>query len=143
MELCRGIQSHRESVEAMIAGRPQAAEKNNRLQVRQPVDLEKLGLSLVPNVVDATPPFVDVVTAGSPAANAGFFPDDLILFVGDVLVQSIVSLQRECGRVESGGTLRVLVRRGERLEKLELETVIALFVLLAIQKLMVLMELIY
>ena len=118
------VEAIRESVEAMIAGRPQLAEKNNRLRVRQPVDLEKLGLSLVPNVVDATPPFVDVVTTGSPAATAGFSPDDLILFVGDVLVQSIVALQRECERVESGGTLRVLVRRGERLEKLELETVI-------------------
>jgi serine protease Do len=116
------VEAIRESVEAIIAGKPQLPPSDKSLRVRQPVNLEQLGLSLVPDVVDATPPFVDAVAGGSPAAAAGFKPDDLVLFVGDVLVQSITSLQRECGRVESGGTLRVLVRRGEGLEKLELET---------------------
>ena len=116
------VEAIHESVAAMIAGRPQVPPQNRSLSVREPVDLTKLGLSLVPNVVDATPPFIDAVVPGSPAAAAGFVPDDLVLVVGDVLVQSIVDLQRVCSRIEGGGTLRVLVRRGEGLEKLELET---------------------
>lgn len=112
----------RESVEAIIAGRPQVPLEKNRLPIRQPVDLVKLGLGIVPDVVDATPPFVDAVTSGSPAAEAGFVPDDLVLFIGDVLVPSIGALQRTCERIESGGTLRVLVRRGEDLKRLELQT---------------------
>ncbi len=115
----------RESVEAMIAGRPQVPPEKNRLPVRQPIDLRKLGLGIVPDVVDATPPFVDAVASGSPAAEAGFLPDDLVLFIGDVLVPSIGALQRTCERIESGGTLRVLVRRGEDLKKLELQTEIS------------------
>ena len=106
----------------MIAGRPQVPPEKNRLPIRQPVDLQKLGLGIVPDVVDATPPFVDAVASGSPAAEAGFAADDLVLFVGDVLVPSIGALQRTCERIESGGTLRVLVRLGENLKKLELQT---------------------
>ncbi|MBC21287.1 MAG: serine protease [Planctomycetaceae bacterium] len=116
------VEAIRESAEAMIAGRPQVPPEKNRIPVRQPVNLEGLGIGMVPDVVDATPPFVDAVASGSPAAEAGFAPDDLVLFVGDVLVPSIGALQRTCERIESGGTLRVLVRRGEDLKKLELHT---------------------
>lgn len=39
------------------------------------------GIVLVPNVVERTPPYIEEVVAGSPAAKAGLKPDDLIVYV--------------------------------------------------------------
>ena len=36
------------------------------------------GLVLVPNVVERTPPYVEELRPNTPAARAGFLPDDLI-----------------------------------------------------------------
>ncbi len=116
------VEAVRESVAGIIAGRPQIPPKTAPLPVRRPIELSQLGVDLVPDVVDGTPPFVDGVVPGSAAATAGLVPDDLVLFVGDVLVQSITDLERQCQQIESGSTLRILVRRGEAIEKLEIET---------------------
>ena len=116
------VDAVRDSVAGIIAGQPQKPPEPTSIPVRKPVDLPQLGVDLVPHVVDGTPPFVDAVRPGSAAAKAGLRPDDLILFVGDVLVQSINDLDRQCGQIESGNTLLMLVRRGEAIEKIELET---------------------
>jgi len=47
-------------------------------------------------------------------------PDDLILFVNDDLVQSCRLLQGSLARLEAGDTLRLVVRRQNRLETFEL-----------------------
>ena len=47
-----------------------------------PVTFQSLGLLLVPEIVPRTPPFVDRVVVGSPAAKAKIRPDDLLLGVG-------------------------------------------------------------
>ena len=44
---------------------------------------------LVPNAVSATPPYVEEVLPGSPAAKAGLKADDLIVYVDGELVPSI------------------------------------------------------
>ena len=40
-----------------------------------------MGVVLVPDVLERTPPYVDEVRAGSPAEQAGIKADDLIVFV--------------------------------------------------------------
>ena len=47
------------------------------------------GIVLVPNVVERTPPYVDVVEPGSPAQKAGLKPDDLIVYVDGLPVAHI------------------------------------------------------
>jgi hypothetical protein len=47
-------------------------------------------------------------------------PEDLIVFVNDELVQSTRTLKTILGRIESGDSLRLLVRRKEKLVPLEL-----------------------
>ena len=70
------------------------------------VDLAALGIVLVPDVLERTPPFVDAVRAGSPAAQAGIKPDDLVVFVGDNLVHSCKGLRDELARLERDAALR-------------------------------------
>src|SRR5262249_48497731 len=47
------------------------------------------GIVLVPNVVDRTPPFIEDILPGSPAAKAGLRPDDLIVYVDGEQVISV------------------------------------------------------
>lgn len=81
---------------------------------------ELLGLILVPDVLERTPPFIDVVLPDSPAARAGLLPDDLVLFVNDRLVQSCKALRAELERVDRLDIVRLTVIRGQQLIEVEL-----------------------
>lgn len=80
-----------------------------------PHDLEVLGVVLVPDVVERTPPFIDVVLPDSPAAQAGLQPDDLIVFVDGRLVQSCKMLVSEVELIDRADPLRLSVQRGQEL----------------------------
>ena len=73
------------------------------------------GIVTIPDVVARTPAYIDRVLPGSLAEAAGLLPNDLILFVAEDLVQSCQMLRDELGRLESGGQLKVVVRRGDML----------------------------
>ncbi len=75
----------------------------------------RLGVSLVPDVLERTPPFVDEVRAGSPAAAAGLQADDLIVFVGTHLVQSLKALAEELAQLEPDAEIRLVVLRSQDL----------------------------
>ena len=79
-----------------------------------------LGLVMVPDVVYRTPAYVESVIPESPAAKAGIGPEDLIVFVNDELVQSNRALKSILARFEAGDSIRVVVRRNEKLLPLEL-----------------------
>ena len=89
---------------------PRVGRRDPRRQVRRPRrtkqpdeagsgrwTLAMLGIVLVPDVLERTPPYVDDVRAGSPAAAAGVRPDDLILLLGDRLIQSCKALRERAG----------------------------------------------
>src|SRR5262249_23780859 len=72
------------------------------------------GLTLVPNVVERTPPFVESVAAGSPAARAGLKSDDLIVSIDGQQVPSIKAVEAMLLRVRPGNTVRIEVRRSDK-----------------------------
>ena len=72
-----------------------------------------LGVVLVPDLLDKTPPFVESVSAGSPAARAGLMPDDLLVAVNGRAVASRAAVRQALARVPEGDPVRVtVVRRG-------------------------------
>jgi serine protease Do len=75
---------------------------------------------MVPDVLFRTPAYIDSVVARSPASEAGLKPDDLVLFVGNELMQSIRQMKLALGRLQAGDRLRIVVRRGEELLTIEL-----------------------
>lgn len=88
------------------------------------------GLILVPDVVDRTPPFVESVETGSPAAQAGFQPDDLILFMRvrrmeateeeeEQVITSVKTFRTIMNSLPPGTVVRCVVRRGAQLLNLE------------------------
>jgi len=78
------------------------------------------GIVMVPDVLFRTPAYIDSVIAKSPAGEAGLKPDDLVLFVGNELMQSIRQMKLALGRLQAGDRLRIVVRRGEELITIEL-----------------------
>src|SRR5690606_35375758 len=74
-----------------------------------------LGLALVPDVLERTPPFVDQVRQRSPAAAAGLRADDLVIFVNGRLVQSCKELVNELGMIDRIDPVKVTVLRGQDL----------------------------
>jgi len=72
-------------------------------------------------VVDNTPPFIDAVRSGSPAAAAGVRSDDLILFINNVLVQSLHDLKEECRRIARDEQVQLTIRRGDQLKVILLD----------------------
>lgn len=72
-----------------------------------------LGVVLVPDLLDKTPPFVESVHAGSAAARAGLVPDDLLVAVNGRAVASRAAVRQALALVPEGDPVRVtVVRRG-------------------------------
>ena len=115
------ISELQQSVADILAGKQRPRTKPE--EVRRPADpmtLELLGIVLVPDVLPKTPPFVDRVKAGSPAAKAGMRPDDLIVFLNDQPINSAQLLRDEMALVDRIDEVRLVLLRGQELINLSL-----------------------
>jgi serine protease Do len=110
------IDQLKESVEAILAGKaPRVDDGEPEFMPDDPASLAALGLELVPDVLERTPPYVDWVRPDSPAADAGIRPDDLVVYLGESLIPSCKGLQEELARQERDAELRFMVLRGQEL----------------------------
>ena len=91
-------------------------------KVDDPLRLEMLGVYLVPDVLERTPPFVDSVMPNTPAAQAGMMPDDLILFLnGEILIQSCKALREELEYIDRDEMIKLTVIRDQELLTFDLK----------------------
>ena len=87
-----------------------------RPKAEEPLDVARLGIVMVPDVLARTPPFIDEVRRGSVAAEAGIRPDDLVLFVNDErLIQSVKSLKEELSYIDRDDPIKLTIIRGQEL----------------------------
>ncbi len=75
--------------------------------------LELLGLVLVADVVERTPPFVDQVIVNSPADKAGLQPDDLIVDVNGSVVTSSKDLVSRLKSFDRDQAIKMTLQRGD------------------------------
>jgi serine protease Do len=115
------IDSLKGSVEAILAGKFRPAEEESQLAPEDAANLAGLGIVLVPDVLERTPPYVEVVRSGSPAAEAGIHPDDLVLFVGENLVHSCRGFRDELAHLERDEPVKLVLMRGTELVEVELK----------------------
>jgi len=76
---------------------------------------------MVVDVVERTPPFVEEILPGSPAAKAGLRPDDMIVYVNGELVPSVKFFNEIMSKLGPGSRVILDVRRGNRLQTVEIE----------------------
>lgn len=116
------VASLRDSVEQIRAGKLVAkTEEPDKNKPSHAMSLSRLGIVLVPDVVERTPPYVDQVFAGSPAARSGLRPDDLVVLLGNRLIQSCKSLRAELEYVDFEDEVRLTVLRGQQLHEVVLQ----------------------
>jgi S1-C subfamily serine protease len=110
------IDELRRSISEIRAGKF-VAQRGNQMEKKpqRSIDLASLGIVLVPDVLERTPPFVDRVEPGSPAAKAGIRPDDLIVLSGDHLVQSCKILRADLQYIDYEDEVTLTVLRGQDL----------------------------
>lgn len=110
------------SILDILAGktRPRSDDEEAR-KPQFPLTLSLLGLTLVPDVLPKTPPFIDRVESGSPAARSGLRPDDLILFVGKSVAASCKSVADELSFIDRIDPVRLMVQRGQELIEVTLQ----------------------
>lgn len=116
------IDELRPSVEAIRNGKFVAERETgpNRKPPRS-LSLEALGIVLIPDVLERTPPYVEQVRAGSPAEKAGARPDDLIVLLGDRLAQSCKQLRADLEYVDAVDPIKITVLRGGELLEFDLQ----------------------
>lgn len=96
----------------LVAGRPpEMAATVDTL----PFDTRLLGFLLVPDILEKTPPFVEAVIDGTPAAASGLREDDLLVAVGSRSVTSCAAVAEELSRIDEGDPVRVSVIRDGRI----------------------------
>jgi serine protease Do len=83
-------------------------------------DLLQLGVVLVPDLLDRTPPFIESVVPGSAAAEAGLQADDLVIAVGGRTVASRTALQQTVGDLAEGDPVRLSIVRAGAIVECEL-----------------------
>ena len=110
------------SVDAIRQGRfVPDGDDSERDKPERSIRLESLGIVLVPDVLQRTPPYVDNVRPDSPAAAAGVRPDDLILMLDSRLIQSCKSLQSELEFVDFEDPITLTILRGQDVLDVDLQ----------------------
>ncbi len=95
------------------------AEQQDPL-AEDPWTLARLGMTLVPNVLPTTPPFVEIVRPGSPAEKAGLRPDDLIVTVNAGVVSSRQQVEQALLRIDRLDPIQIGVLRDRQFLELQL-----------------------
>ncbi len=110
-----------QSVDDIRAGKliPRTADDDRRRPI-EAHSLSGLGITLVPDVLEKTPPFVDKVRQDSPAAKAGLKVDDLILFVNDHIAASCKLVVDEISYIDRLDDVRLTIQRGQQLLDIEI-----------------------
>jgi serine protease Do len=109
-------------VDEIIAGkfRPMPRDEDMK-KPKEAHTLALLGIHLVPDFLPKTPPFVEGVKPGSPAAKAGVRMDDLILFVGERVVPSCKQLADELKFVDRLDPVKLTIQRGQELVEVSIQ----------------------
>ncbi len=77
----------------------------------RPLDPRRMGIVLVPDLLERTPPYVEWVRADTAAARAGLRPDDLVIAVNGRSVASRAAVEHVLGGLAVGDPVRLTVVR--------------------------------
>ena len=112
----------RQSVDQIRTGKFIARSDDSAQQKpERPLELSMLGIVLLPDVLERTPPYVDHVEPGSAAARVGIKPDDLVLMANDRLIQSCRALCAEFEFIDREDRVKLTVLRGRELLEFTLQ----------------------
>jgi S1-C subfamily serine protease len=110
-----------DSVRDILAGKTLPGPSADEAKPAEPMTLRRLGLTLVPDILPSTPPFVDGTRLGLPAARAGLRPDDLIVLVGERRVQSCQDVVECLSYIDRVKPVKLTILREQELLDVQLQ----------------------
>jgi len=102
------------TVDRILSGNT-SVQASGLKSVAQPHRIDDLGITLIPDVLSKTPPFIDQVREGSIAQRSGMQTNDLILLLNDQRADSRKSLEKMLATINRADSFYVLVQRGQEL----------------------------
>ena len=102
------------SVDRILSGNTSIAATDLKV-VELPHRVGDLGITLIPDVLSKTPPFIDQVRDGSIGQRSGLQTNDLVLLLNDQRVDSRKSLERMLSTINRADSFYLLVQRGQEL----------------------------
>lgn len=102
------------SVDRILAGNTSSSTAELKT-VDQPHRVGDLGITLIPDVLSKTPPFIDQVREGTVAQRSGLQTNDLVLLLNDQRVDSRKSLEKMLASINRADSFHLLVQRGQEL----------------------------
>jgi serine protease Do len=118
------IKNLRASIRSIIDGDQQgrtAATEDLSKGPSEPMTLRLMGASLVPDIAKRTPPYIDRVASGSPAARSGLLADDLIIEVDGVMTPSTDDVKQRLRTIDRDASVSMTVQRGSQFLDLKVE----------------------
>lgn len=108
-----GIRSGRPPEPAAASTAPPPQLSDRQLTAR-------FGITLLPNVVERTPAWIDAVASNSPAAQAGLRRGDLIVLLDDDVIASVTDVQQQLAARRPGQRVSITISRQQQLLSVEL-----------------------
>jgi S1-C subfamily serine protease len=105
----------------------EAIKNNEKIEQRtttrapaEPLNLELLGIVMIPNVLPKTPAFVDRLIENSPAAKHGLRPDDLIIEINGQMVASRDDVVTQLALIDREERVEITVRRDREIVTIQM-----------------------
>lgn len=108
-------------IDRILSRRPLLKTEEKETKVERPWTLAAMGIQLIPDVLNRTPPFIESVVRGSPAAESKFQPDDLVMYINQQMIPSQKTLRDVLSHMERDEPLTVVVIRDNELVSIWLE----------------------
>ncbi|HQZ66293.1 MAG TPA: PDZ domain-containing protein, partial [Planctomycetaceae bacterium] len=80
----------------------------------------RFGLTMLPNVIERTPAWIDSVVKDSIAAKSGLQRGDLIVLVDDAIITSVTDFQQQLATFHTGDRVSLTINREQQLLPVEL-----------------------
>ena len=112
-------------IETLLSGkkvdsRPKDADANAPMLSDQQLTA-RFGLTMLPNVVERTPAWIDTVAKDSIAAKCGLQRGDLIVLVNDAVITSVTDFQQQLAAFRSGEKVALTINREQQLLPVDLQ----------------------
>ena len=112
-------------IETLMSGRkldPRSKDSETNIPMISDQELTaRFGLTMLPNVVERTPAWIDAITKDSIAAKATLQRGDLIVMVDDTVITSVTDFQQQLARFRSGERVSLTINRDQQLLPVELQ----------------------
>ena len=112
-----------DAIGKIIDGENTASQQTSSRRVAEPLKPELLGFDLVPEVLNRTPPYVELVRKKSVASVAGLVADDLIVAINGLPTASCRDVAKRLGQVDRDSPVTLTVQRGSEFLELKISLV--------------------